>query len=148
MPSRPELKSNHIVTGTAASREPENEPSLSEDMAAEARAAKVKKPKGSPQLWPFAQLPRRARADFFKPLRGIDAESLAKAGKGTPDLKDAGDLFDLLANIEDALRVVAVPDAGVDFDEWAAKADDPTLLALFQWYMDRFTPGEAKPSSS
>lgn len=146
MPTRPELKSNHTATGTPASEV--DEPTLSEDMGAEARAAKVRKPKGSPQLWPFAQLPRRARADFFKPLRGIDAESLAKAGKGTPDLKDAGDLFDLLANVEDALRVVAVPDAGVDFDEWAAKADDTTLLALFQWYMDRFTPGEAKPSSS
>lgn len=146
MPTRPELKSNHTATGTGA---PEvDEPSLSEDMAAEARAAKVRKPKGSPQLWPFAQLPRRARAEFFKPLRGIDAASLAKAGKGTPDLKDAGDLFDLLANVEDALRVVAVADAGVDFDEWATKADDTTLLALFQWYMDRFTPGEAKPSSN
>lgn len=144
MPARPQIQSNLTTTGTS-----DDEPSVSEQMAEEARAAKTRKPKGSPQLWPFAQLPRRRRADFFAPLRGLNIAALSGIDpSNVEDLGAAADLFSLLAGIEDALRVVAVPDAGVDFDEWAEKATDETLMALFQWYMDRFTPGEAKSSSN
>lgn len=145
---RPALKSAQTVTG--ATSEPEETPSTSDQMGAEARSEKAKKPKKSPQLWPFAQLPRRRRAQFFAPLRGVDPDALSQVSDGGErlSLDTAADTFELLASIEDSLRVVAVPDSGVDFDEWASACSDEDLMGLFQWYMDRFNPGEAKPSSS
>lgn len=125
-----------------------SEESTSDVMAAD--AVKVRKPKGSPNLWPFQQLPRRKRAEFLRKLATLQETqkglSLSEDGNVEPDISDAAGVFDLLADLEDTLRIVA-EDADA-FDAWVAKCSDTQLQQLSTWYMDRFQVGEAQASST
>lgn len=133
---------------------PELATTSSEVMAQDAHP--VAKPAGSPDLWPFPQLPRRTRAKFLRAFGDFEATSTAvdpavlAAGGDAPDaqvsLNDAAALFDLMADLEDALRHTAVDAA--QFDAWAAACDDNDLAELSNWYMARFQVGEAPASST
>lgn len=129
--------------------------STSEKMAAE--AVKPKKPRGAPNLWPFQALPRRQRAQFLKAFGKVQERSeklaeLDKKAKADGDeeqvgnLGDLADVYDLMADLEDALRLAAKDTDA--FDKWVAGCTDNDLSALSQWYMERFDVGEASASSA
>lgn len=124
------------------------ESAMSEQVAADAQAAKTVKPAGSPNLWPFLHLPRRQKAQFFHKLEGlpVDAEGNFELDMSHADMGDAAKVYDLLADIEDAMRLSAT-DTGA-YDEWTRSCSEQDLLNLFSWYMERFQPGEAAPSPS
>lgn len=136
----------------------EPESSLSDEMAADVKP--VKKPRGAPALWPFLQLPRRKRAEFLRGVAAVQsrqeqiekAAEAVKAAAGQADANEgvgiaqAADLYDILADIEELLLVVA-SDAEA-FTKWANAASDDALSDLLFWYMERFQVGEARASST
>lgn len=117
----------------------------------EAVAAEVnppEKPAGSPNLWPFQGLPRRKRATFLRmlepvlpALQGVDVGADGTAGIGA-----AAALYAAMADLQDALAVVAVNHGA--FMAWADKAPDGDLIGLASWYLARFSVGEAEASPS
>src|SRR3989304_3022918 len=121
----------------------EDEPSTSEEMAAEANPPK--KPDGSPPLVPFAALPRRAKAKFFAPFRSVLDNGDILEGKGNVAAQ-ASVVYEVLADVEDALRIIAADNDAMD--TWMTEAPDEALLELLFWYADRFQVGEASASST
>lgn len=122
--------------------------SLSDDHAEESGDAPtlVERPDGAPQLWPFLKLPRRKRAEFFRAMENLptDDKGEVEIDLATMTMSQAADAFAILAELEDALRVVAA-DAKA-FNTWALAASDEHVVQLFGWYMQRFQPGEASAS--
>lgn len=114
-----------------------------EELAAE--ATPVEKPEGSPGLYPFISLPRRSRSKFLRAFDTVsekqDALDALADENGEVSLADSATLYDVLADIEDLLRVASTD--GEVFDAWAAGASDADLMSLFAWYMERFQVGEA-----
>ncbi len=114
---------------------------LSEQMASEATPAE--KPAGSPDLWPFAQLPRRIRGELLRAIKKLEA---AQDLQGESDkFEQAARAMDLLADVEDALALAAVGNTD-GFKLWARDCSDGDLTALLAWYLDRFQVGEPKAS--
>lgn len=117
----------------------------------QADAQKPKRPRGAPQLVPYTAVNRRTRAALWRHLAPVMEvqERLAAAGLDAGAEVPASfgaDVMEMAADVEDALRVLAVePDA---FEAWAIKSDDGDLLSLLVWYLDRFQVGEATASSS
>ena len=101
------------------------------------------RPEGTPGLWPFLQLPRRQKAQFFDAIKGFPEGGTIEA-ESTFEL--AAKAMALAADVEDALRLVARD--GDAFKAWLKKADDEALFELFRWYMERYQVGEAEPSPS
>lgn len=127
----------------AAKKEPER--STSEDMAAE--AVKPVKPKASPPVVPFAALSRRAKSAFFGHFQKVLDQSAilnGLTGIEEPSSGDVAVLYEVLADIEDALTTVAVD--GDAMAAWLTRAEDDQLLELLFWYADRFQVGEAGAS--
>lgn len=130
-------------------------PQKADDYAAEANPPE--KPAGSPELLAPIDVPRRRRAEMLRALGalgkrsvelGVIAEDLSEPDKELDfdDFAAAAGLLDLVADIEETLAVCAAdPDA---FAEWAKRADEGDLLALFSWYTAQFAPGEASASST
>lgn len=112
-----------------------------DEMAADAR--RPEKPAGSPQLWPYAQLPRRMRADFFERIRSFDKFQGRLDVQGDT-ISSVADVMTFVADAEDALRIVA--HQRPVFDAWVDTADDQDLTDLLMWYIDRFQVGEVKGS--
>lgn len=135
-------------TAQPAPSTPEDvEPATSELMAAEANPPA--KPKGSPAVVPFAALPRRAKAAFFTHFQKVMERGPLLDELTTDTEVDAGDaalLYEVLADIEDALTVIAVDTDAME--AWLTQAGDAQLLELVFWYADRFQVGEAKASST
>jgi hypothetical protein len=122
--------------------------SLSDQMATESgdAPATVERPAGAPGLWPFLKLPRRQKAQFFRCLKNLptDDKGELEIDLGTMSLAVAGDAYELLADIEDSLRIAATDQKA--FTTWANSAADEDVVQLFGWYMQRFQPGEASAS--
>jgi hypothetical protein len=116
-------------------------PPLSDTLADE--ATPKPRPEGTPGLWPFLHLPRRAKADFFAAIRRFPDDGKI-TGDTTAEL--AANAMSLAADVEDALRIVA-RDSEV-FKAWIKTATDEDLFGLFGWYMERYQVGEAVPSPS
>ena len=119
----------------------DEKPSLSDQVADE--ATPTPRPEGTPGLWPFLHLPRRAKAQFFACIKNFPDDGVIP-GETTMEL--GANAFALAADTEDALRVVA-RDTDV-FNTWVKKATDEDLFGLFGWYMERYQVGEAAPSPS
>lgn len=122
-------------------------PTVSEEMEADARG--VEKPEGSPELVPFISLPRRVRADFLRAVgkiteRQAEIDKMTKSKKG--DMSAAVTMMELLADMEDALAVVAKPEK--TFRAWALEAEDAAITDLFSWYFRAFSVGESPASTS
>lgn len=126
---------------TTAKKSAASRRTKSEDLAAE--AATPAKPKGSPNLYPFAALPRRQRAQFMRKLDVVMTrqDALDVSEDGTLELSDAAEAYELMADMEDLLAVAA-EDADA-FSAWAAKAGDGEITDLLTWYIARFSVGEA-----
>lgn len=154
MSPRPPIKSQQTRsaepdpdTGPQDAPSDEYEPSVVDDMQAD--SVKVKKPAGSPQLWPYAQLPRRMRADFFQHLRSLGAMSnltSLRGGASFGDMNAAADYMLFAADAEDAIRVVAHPSTADRLEDWLATSGDEDVINLLMWYLRTFQPGEAKGS--
>lgn len=112
-----------------------------DEMAADSK--KVEKPAGSPQLWPYAQLPRRMRANFFNTIRSFDRFQGKLDTKGQA-IGSTADVMLFLADAEDALRIIAAHPPL--FETWIETAEDQEVTDLLMWYLDRFQVGEAKGS--
>jgi len=123
--------------------------STSEAMAAE--AAPAKKPAGAPAVVPFAALPRRQKAQFLSHHQAlVDQSDQLQATFGQDDDEggersvspaDAALLYNVLADVEDAMLAVAVDQDAMR--KWLTSASDDDLFALMAWYADRFQVGEA-----
>lgn len=136
----------------AAAQQPdESAEPLSDQLAQDATPRR--KPAGAPALWPFQQLPRRTRAEFLRAFgkvrKSTEALDLDHADDVDDDAEDvevddlerAAASYEMLAELEDAMRIAARDKDA--FDDWARKASDNDLTALSNWYMDRFQVGEA-----
>lgn len=130
------------------------ETSTVEQIAGEATdQAKIPpKPKASPSLKPLTAVRRRDRAryrqalmaglpaELVEHLDGSDPEGVSQESLlSTPGVIDYAVAY--LANIEDALAIVAVDPAA--FDQWATKCSDDDLEALHAWYSAKYPLGEA-----
>ena len=117
------------------------EESLAATIAAEDEPPK--KPQNSPALRPWAQLSRRERANFQSTWSAnLPASVLSSAEDAEMDLEKLGTrfLFNYLADVEDALAVVAINEEL--YRKWAQRADDEALQALFAWYQRVQASGE------
>lgn len=119
-------------------------------------AAPREYPKDAPALWPYLKLPFRKRAEFFRKFREMQAmegdlaalEKKRKRSTKNQDvmLEQAAGLYDLLAIMDDMMRIAAV-----DLDEygaWLDKHNDEQFQELFAAYVERSQPGEASGSAS
>ena len=116
----------------------------SEALAAEAT---VRKPANAPEFLPMIALSRRQRAEFVRALAAIEKRSAAleaAASQESPDLDSGAVILEVLADIEDLLRVVAVDKDA--YDRWVSECDDEDLSAALTWYMERNPLGEPKAS--
>jgi|SRR5690554_3645984 len=120
----------------------------SEELATEANVPA--RPKGSPELVPFAALPRRQRAEFLRHMAKVASaeEHIRRIAEVSDDgeysIADGAAMLELVADMEDTLAVVAKdPEA---FRTWASQASDDAISELTNWYLARFQPGEAKAS--
>lgn len=126
-----------------------------------AQAIPVEKPEGSPELVPLLQLPRRKRPDVLRRLKALterqanlpttesgeavlDPAALADPAKVSAGLDTAAEMYELLADFEEMLEVVAAdPD---EFRKWAARVSDVALGQLAGYYMRTMQAGEAQAS--
>lgn len=131
-----------LVGGPQDAVEP---PTLSEQMAAEAGGPR-EKPAGSPQFWPYKQLPRRMRAQFFDAIRSLDSLENLQQMAGTKKFGGLADYFKIAADAEDALRIIAHPSTLDKVDAWFDQADDMDVISLLVWYVDSSDLGEAMAS--
>lgn len=143
--SRPPLRSQQSQSESPRDDEPQDAPlTVSEQMAEDSR--QVEKPVGSPQVWPYAQLPRRMKADFFAKVRGLDAMREFMGGNTPGEFEQVADWMAFVADAEDAIRVVVHPASKATLDAWLDDVDDQTLINLLMWYLQTFQVGEAKAS--
>lgn len=117
------------------------EKSLSDTLAEESQ--RKPRPEGTPGLWPFLQLPRRLKAQFYAAIKNYPEDGVIA---GDTVFEKVANTTALVADVEDALRIVA-RDSDV-FRDWAKRATDEDVLGLFGWYMERHQVGEASPSPS
>ena len=130
-------------------------PTVSEQMAE--AAAPIERPAGAPETFPFQGLPRRQKAVWLGSMGPVldtaskmddmatdtDGESFS-----TDDLDDLddlgvlGDLYAMLAGMEELLLACAVRPA--EMRTWLDACSDEDVVALFSWYVERFSLGEAK----
>lgn len=134
-----------MATAPKSSR-PNDAPDLSAQIAATDRE-KSDPPKGAEVLLPLTAVPYRLRAEFWTAAETVDFEALdGFTADGGDPMKAGADLFRTLAAMETALSVVTRP-GGEPFEDFAARELDPfALVALFVWYFEAMTPGEAQPS--
>lgn len=132
------------------SETPQIDPSLSDQIAGESGDTPdtIERPAGAPHLFPFMRLPRRLRAAFFRKLQNLptDDKGNLEIDMATMGIQGAADAFELLADLEDALKLAARDPK--EYANWATACDDGELVQLFGWYMQRFQPGEVSASPS
>ena len=136
-----------VVVETEA---PDEQVSLSAEMAGMDVLPAPEKPAGSPTLLPLTALDRAARADYWEAISRLPV----KDGQLTFDMSDFESNMlkgmalyaRMVADIVAALRVVALPQAVKAYDAWAKTAEDDEIMGLFGWYQASNKPGEAEPS--
>lgn len=122
--------------------------SLAADIVAEDEQHSTQKPANSPALKPWASLTRRQRANYQKiwsanmPPALLQDMASDDASEREIDLSKIGFgfAFSYLADVEDALEVVAI--APEQYRAWAQKASDDELRDLFSWYQENHASGE------
>ena len=129
----------------AAQAEQQPKHSAAEALAQDANPPEY--PPGAPELRPYMRLPRRERAEFFVQLDPLQEKVSRMPAQGTSiGLREAAEMYQTMADIEDLLRTVAVDQT--EFDAWVVEADDKAFMELFTAYFARSQPGEAARSSS
>lgn len=115
-------------------------------------------PAGAPALKEFHNLPRKIRAEVADSIAALMPQVNKFADAPTPDpekateadvmvaLDQVGDMYRMLADIEETLTKVAVePEPAA---AWMAAASDQDLMQLFGYFAGGFSLGEASSSSS
>lgn len=122
------------------------ESSLVDDLADDANPAVL--PEGAPRLTKYLQLKYRNRAEFMRKLETVRkaAPTPGKSGKVSVTPDKLADFYDMLADIDELMRLVAVDIA--EFEAWQGKHDDGEFVELFNAYMRWSQAGEASSSAS
>lgn len=115
-------------------------------MAAE--TTKIEPPANAPTLVPMASLRRRDRARFFNAIKNmpVNDEGEIDIDLSTGSLANAGVMYEMVADIEDALAVLAIDESA--FVTWAKSASDEDVMQLFLYVFSEMQPGEADSSQS
>lgn len=141
-----------------------DEPTLIDDLAAEAAPEPEEYPDGAPELKPYLQIrPRSKRAEFKRKYadfarRQGTVNALMKASKDVEDVESptaeqAGekmklwaDADDLYQEMDDLMRLASVDPE--KYAVWSDEVADDELIATFKVYMKRSQPGEASSSAT
>lgn len=144
-----------------------DEPTVIDEMAAEAVPEPVEYPAGTPLLKPYVQIRPRSKRALFKRQYAqftnmqdtVSALSKAARDAGSddavklPDVAQAAenmrlwaDADDLYQQMDDLMRLAAVDDT--EYTVWSDQVDDKDLIRAFQAYMQESQPGEASSSAT
>lgn len=121
----------------------EPDPGTSATLAAEA-TEKTPRPEGLPTLMPPAMLEkhRRRRADFWK-FFGSEALAALMSDEKLDPMAQARLTFQATADLEEAFRVIVIPQGREAYEKWVKDAGDEALLQAYAWYLQEMQPGEA-----
>ena len=122
----------------------EPDPGTSATLAAES-VERAERPEGLPTLMPPAMLEkhRRRRADFWT-FFGSDAlGQLMNDAESLDPLAQARLMYQAAADLEEAFRLIVIPQGREAYEKWVKNASDEDLMKAYTWYLQEKQPGEA-----